>query len=451
VESIRIASTPLLPLRALGGAGDRSYERLTDLLRSRLSPEHAALLAEPVLSGDGTRIDWYIPGVVEARPALALSPPQRDEVVRRCQQRIDDITRLSEELARSPTAADRATAAALLNATKIPEQSCLFSVDGQPVLVAWAYTRENLTAQVAPTVRVLFPPDFPETPTDVESNAPIVTTVDPKKAQVDEAPTPSQPEIHRTTIPDQILRPGLLLRNGLWLLFFVLSSGFVWWLLFPCRVNIPGIGEIRPPFSNYCSQAAGPAATDPALMNAILVERKHAEDLTQILAEIEGRYQSHTDICAMPPGPVTQQIVPRSIEKPVPDPVTAKPLGTGKMQITLIWDGHADLDLRVDCNDASINFRRRQGCGGALDVDANASDPFLDNPAENIFWTGPPPPGRYTIYVALYNRNSDPRDAIPFKLRIRRDNREEAFEGNINILKTWSIVRVVDIAVPRNK
>ena len=454
MESIRIASTSLLPLRALGSAGDRSYERLTDLLRNRLSPEHAALLSEPVLSGDGTRIDWYVPGAVEARAVVALPPAQRDEVVRRCQQLIDDITRLSEELARSVIAADRAMAAALLNATKIPEQSCLFSVGGEPVLVAWAYTRENLKAQAAPTVRIMFSRDVQETPAVPEDSAPIATTVEPH-TRAEGTPTRSQPDIRRTIVADQIARRGLWLRNVLWLLFFVLSGGFVWWLFFACRVNIPGVGEIRPPFGNYCMLAARSAPTDPAVTNAILVERKHTEDLTEMLAELERRYQNHSDICAMPPASPpnlsTPQIVPRHIEEPVPDPVTPKPLGTGTMQITLIWDGHADLDLRVDCNDGSVSFGQRQGCGGALDVDANSSAPLLDSPAENIFWTEPPPQGRYIIYVALYNRNDDQRDAIPFKLRIRRDNQEEAFEGSINTLKTWSMVRTVDVAAPGNR
>lgn len=79
-------------------------------------------------------------------------------------------------------------------------------------------------------------------------------------------------------------------------------------------------------------------------------------------------------------------------------------LGTGDVQVTLRWDGPADLDLHViDPGGEEIYFSSPiSSSGGQLDVDANgtcAGDP----PVENVFWpTGGAPSGNYQVSVNYY-------------------------------------------------
>lgn len=88
--------------------------------------------------------------------------------------------------------------------------------------------------------------------------------------------------------------------------------------------------------------------------------------------------------------------IPTSVSEPV--------LGTGDVQITLRWQGPADLDLHViDPGGEEIYYLvPESSSGGRLDVDANGlcqEDP----PVENVFWpTGGAPGGDYQVRVDYY-------------------------------------------------
>lgn len=80
-------------------------------------------------------------------------------------------------------------------------------------------------------------------------------------------------------------------------------------------------------------------------------------------------------------------------------------LGTGDVQVTLRWQGPADLDLHViDPEGQEVWFAAPQSAsGGTLDVDANAECDALPRPVENIFWpTGGAPRGIYQVKVVLF-------------------------------------------------
>lgn len=104
---------------------------------------------------------------------------------------------------------------------------------------------------------------------------------------------------------------------------------------------------------------------------------------------------------------------------------------TGELQISLFWEGPDDLDLHVVCpNGDIIDYGRKSGCGGALDVDVGPGG-FPTRPAvENIFW--PPsqaPKGHFKVYVRRISYALDPRPAIPFKVRIKDGGRERVFSA----------------------
>ena len=80
-------------------------------------------------------------------------------------------------------------------------------------------------------------------------------------------------------------------------------------------------------------------------------------------------------------------------------------LGTGDVQVTLRWQGDADLDLHVvDPNGEEIWFANPQSAsGGELDVDANGACEGLARPVENVYWPiGGAPSGVYEVYVDYY-------------------------------------------------
>lgn len=88
----------------------------------------------------------------------------------------------------------------------------------------------------------------------------------------------------------------------------------------------------------------------------------------------------------------------------VPPDVT---VGEGDVQVTLLWQGPADLDLQVtDPTGFTVSFTSSAApSGGQLDVDANAScgPPGSDTHVENVFWpVGAAPSGSYSAEVNLF-------------------------------------------------
>lgn len=127
--------------------------------------------------------------------------------------------------------------------------------------------------------------------------------------------------------------------------------------------------------------------------------------------------------------PVAQEADPaRTIEEPV--------LGTGDIQVTLRWEGSADLDLAVtDPNGDTAYFSSPSTpSGGQLDVDSNAGcTTSFRSPIENIFWdSGNNPEGVYTATVSLYSRCSEGREPIPFELYISVNGNTETQTGTVN-------------------
>ena len=123
--------------------------------------------------------------------------------------------------------------------------------------------------------------------------------------------------------------------------------------------------------------------------------------------------------------------------------LSASGAATGEITVTLLWDGNADLDLVVRCpSGQSLDYLTPQGCGGTLDVDANAArDSLSGKPVENIFWpAGQATPGAYKIAVR-YEPRKDERNPqpVPFQVRLIRDSQEQVFKGTIRPRRTLPI------------
>ena len=101
-------------------------------------------------------------------------------------------------------------------------------------------------------------------------------------------------------------------------------------------------------------------------------------------------------------------------------------LGGGDIQVTLIWEGTADLDLIVeDPFGERVWFGKRiTGSGGELDVVAHDNcENLSEDPAENINWfPGSAPDGEYKVYV-IYAADCEGTGPANYTLRIRKNNR----------------------------
>jgi uncharacterized protein YfaP (DUF2135 family) len=102
-------------------------------------------------------------------------------------------------------------------------------------------------------------------------------------------------------------------------------------------------------------------------------------------------------------------------------------------QISLLWDGPADLDLYIVCpDDTIVSHRDPAACGARHDRDSNPPNgPPTEEPFEDIAWTGPPQPGSYKVRVRLFDRKGATEPRIPFKVRIRRDGQETCLDGEV--------------------
>lgn len=97
-------------------------------------------------------------------------------------------------------------------------------------------------------------------------------------------------------------------------------------------------------------------------------------------------------------------------------------LGTGDLQVSLLWEAPVDLDLSVRDPDGDVVWydRPQVPSGGTLDRDANfPCTQIEDEPVENAFWPeGAAPPGVYTVTVS-YRTSCGGGNAVSFRIVVR--------------------------------
>lgn len=131
--------------------------------------------------------------------------------------------------------------------------------------------------------------------------------------------------------------------------------------------------------------------------------------------------------------------------------MTATGATSGRITVTLMWNGSSDLDLVVRCpSGRQLDFRNPAECGGTLDVDANAARGNLsDRPVENAFWpVGKAGPGVYEVAVRYVPRKDEEHpQETPFKVLLKRDGQESVYK-DITI-RPNAIVPVTTFTVER--
>jgi hypothetical protein len=112
---------------------------------------------------------------------------------------------------------------------------------------------------------------------------------------------------------------------------------------------------------------------------------------------------------------------------PVTDLEAPDDLGTGVVQVTLLWATGDDLDLHVTDPDGNeISYRNETSpTGGRLDTDDLGDDTCrsTDTRAENVFWDQAAPDGLYTVRVDAFSAGGDAQctDGPQARLQVRVD------------------------------
>jgi hypothetical protein len=419
MDSTWIASTTNQGLRPVGAPGQRDHGVLAQLLAQHLSEEHAALFAEPVPNPDGRTTDWYAPLEGAAQPLDALEPGARTAAERRLAALHDDISGLAARLAQSRDADAAAKAALLQAALEIPDPSFIRVASGRPVLLAWAHLKDS--------------PDAPKGVLGswIRTRRPAAHT----PAAAPPPPLPPAPGPASTTVVPVVVERAVWPVGLLWLMFALLALTIAWLMLSACGLGWPG--GLGSPWLMRCPLPLALAGDD-----SLGGELERQRQLEQEIAQLQRALARDEAQCLPEPPPAPEPPQQRAEAPPPPPPECAaseidrrrEQAGgqTGEVTVSLGWDGLSDLDLAILCpNGNEIRFNNQRACGARLDVDMNAGSRSSRTPIENVFWSSKPRNGVYRVYVTLFDRRSDRRQAIPFQveLDVLGDRRQVAGEA----------------------
>ena len=139
--------------------------------------------------------------------------------------------------------------------------------------------------------------------------------------------------------------------------------------------------------------------------------------------------------------PQLEALIPPPEDEGVPN--LPDDLGTGDVQVTLVWSSTVDLDLAIEApGDERVDFSDRTSVsGGELDRDANfPCDTATEDPVENIFWPeGRAPSGGYEALVT-YRGGCGDLGEQRYQLIVRVDGRVvQNVDGRITVEEVDSV------------
>lgn len=408
--TLKLTETPRQGLDPVNPKLAQQYEQIVDLLARRLGPVHAQLFAEPVpvaLAGTGRPgYAWLSAREGEARPVADLGPEEAEALHREAARLKAEIAAFADGLAREGEAS-RDLARLLRDALVVPDEGSLWSVDGQPVLVAWGFRRSGTDG-----------------PAIVGTGAITGTGVAPPVGEPPAGPgmgtQPPAPGPMPVPLPDGPVRHRTWLAPVLWLVFVLLCGVLGNRLLQACALGSEAWPDwIRRVLPDHCP--APSLALDPDGI-AVLAAIRATDDAVRA-AELTLTRRALTCDAACPVPPRRAAIEPAPA---IPAEVERRLTGIERgrnVELTLAWEGPADLDLQVVCPDRSrIRFDRRAGCGGRLVADQNQGGGSpASRPVEHVIWDdAPAPAGRYGVEVSIYSRHGEVRPEVPFQVVLSR-------------------------------
>jgi hypothetical protein len=467
-ELTKVAETSRRGLEPVNPKLAGQYDQIVALLTRRLSPDHAFLFAEPAPLGGAAAgaadTAWYCKGAGTARPLSALPPAEAVAAQTKLGGLVHDIETLAEEM-QSEGDASRELGRLLKDALVVPDDGRVWVVDGRPVLVDWgnrlqaggalsARGRGGLLAGIGgagtPARGAARVPPGP-----LDEGAP-----DSEPAGGTNGPRPPE----APPIAPAPRRGRWLAHAALWLVFVALTLASAVRLLEACALGPLWPAFVRDLLPSECTSAS--------TNRDVLAANDAVRSLDEQIRRHEIALGAKAAKCAIDCRPPVQEVKketpppvpPKKVELPpkkeepivlpppkkeepkvvVPDrktdvvvgPVAVGPtvaevdrrvtaFDRGRVEVTLAWDGPADLDLRVTCPDRKeIFFREPSNCGGRLvSRDLGVGGGKMDaRQVEHIAWTGQPDPtGTYTVRAQLFKRYSETRPAIPYIVVLRLD------------------------------
>lgn len=408
----KLTETPRQGLDPVNPKLAQQFEQLVDVLTRRLSPAHARLLAEPVpvaMSGGRPGLAWFAAIDGDAYPVSELDAAKADALRAAAARLTSEIAALADDLEREGEAS-RELARLLRDALVVPDNAYLWSVDGEPVLVAWGYRRAGgkgpavaragvITASTAPTLQ----------PATTKAPSPAA------QVHVQGTPGPLPPPIAAGATPRVWVAPVL------WLVFVLLCGVLADRLLHACAVGDAGWPSwLRAVLPDRCP--APSVALDPAAASVLAAIRAADGEVHAAELALTRRALSCDASCPVPPPRRAAVETPRAIPIDVERRLEGIERGRG-LELTLAWEGASDLDLQVACPDQSrIAFNNRTACGGRLVADQNHDGGTgASRPVEHVIWdAAPAPDGRYAVEVSLFARHGETRPEIPFQVVLSR-------------------------------
>ncbi|MCA8907912.1 MAG: hypothetical protein KDA64_08515 [Rhodospirillaceae bacterium] len=283
---------------------------------------------------------------------------------------------------------------------------------------------------------------------------------------------------------------------GLWLVLLAALGGVGWAGLSACGLGVMG------GFLSFCPAAADPPdmsatrllteeaartrllETDLNRLRLALLDQEACPEPPVLVAEVPPPPEPEVvpepepepiEVAEVPPEPDPPPTAPVPGHRPTPPPLPEPPPQVaelppqpepqpqprvpdefdqrvardggqqGEVQVTLLWDNTNDLDVHVFCpTGQQIWYGGMYGCGGSLDIDANAGWGNNPSPVENVTWPGGAPPGMYRVEINHF-ANHGGRDPTPYRVRIRVGNNEQIYTG---IISPGQPRRVLTFQVP---
>jgi hypothetical protein len=406
------------PERVLEGRVFDYRAQLLSHLRAQSLERHAALFAEPMLL-EG-RIRWRTDQPGEPRPFAELPPETQERAQQVVGTLLTEVRNEAARLRQGGSPSQRRLAEVLDRATQGMAWPDLWlltepgTAGSEPretyVLAGWGLAAAEGRPPLA----------------DLLGQSLFVASA----AQAMPEPAPTTPPVDRRAWPLRLLALAAVL---------LLLGGLLAWQLPALAGVLLGLRLPEPPVCEMPPESGLPP-----------LQQEEAR-LRARLAQLERAYSGRVIQCriasapppAPPPPPPAPAPAPTPAPAPPPPPTAPPPPQRSELdqrldreraqrsnyQVTLSWDGPADLDLHIDCPDGGqIFWQARANCGGRLDVDMNGGERQSTRPVENVFWAETPPSGTWRVRVVYYDYEAR-RTPVPFRVRIVTDGNAREVTG----------------------
>jgi hypothetical protein len=427
-----ITTTQQAGLRPLGIHGQpvaEAHGQIIRYLARALSPQHAALFAEPNFSARPGTVEWYATVDGAAVRADSLAPEARPAFDAELARLVGDVTRQCAVLKNAKETSDQLLGQLLELALRIPGNDHIYAVGAQPVLVGWGHLVDSPAADEAVLQRRIQGPPVPP----------------PMPAP----PPPPPPEPRRVW-------PWALAALALVMLLFTLFLPYL---------ARPLVAMLLRPDAGFCAIPEGQTRLYMALQNEYESEAALRRDLVQIEAQIAERAAqcvAQPSQPGQPRRPPQTALAPPTPQTPMRDPPRTTPIAPRIPDLppggVTLPDGGVRLpDGSVRLPDGTVRLpdgttrlpdgtvRRPDQAARPPDVrppDPRTPDPRAQDPQRR--------PGQDPQTNPPRLQDRDPRQAAtrPSTDDLRqRQQRDNAGQGEANVTLAWNTQDDLDLVV----